>query len=95
MADIFVSYTSSDREWAHWIAQELTALHHEPHVHDWEIGPGEDIASWMEKRHNQADYVLRVVSPDYLNEDKAPFSTWERRAARGLSGDCAGSCDAA
>jgi hypothetical protein len=81
VADIFVSFTKSDRRWAHWIAQELTALHHEPHVHDWEIGPGEDIVGWMEKRHDQADYVLCVVSPDYLNEDKAPFSTWERRAA--------------
>ena len=81
MADIFVSYTKSDRQWAHWIAQELTALHHEPHVHDWEIGLGEDIVGWMEKRHDQADYVLCVVSPDYLSEDKAPFSTWERRAA--------------
>ncbi len=81
MADIFVSFTKSDQQWAHWIAQELTALHHEPHVHDWEIGPGEDIVGWMEKRHDQADYVLCVVSPDYLDEDKAPFSTWERRAA--------------
>jgi tetratricopeptide (TPR) repeat protein len=81
VADIFVSFTKSDQQWAHWIAHELTALDHEPHVHDWEIGPGEDIVGWMEKRHDQADYVLCVVSPDYLNEDKAPFSTWERRAA--------------
>ena len=81
MADIFVSFTKSDQKWAHWIAQELAALHHDPHVHDWEIGPGEDIVGWMEKRHDQADYVLCVVSPDYLNEEKAPFSTWERRAA--------------
>jgi TIR domain len=81
VADIFVSYTKSDRQWAHWIAQELTALHHEPHVHDWEIGLGEDIVGWMEKQHDEADYVLCVVSPDYLDEDKAPFSTWERRAA--------------
>ena len=72
MADIFVSFTKSDKQWAHWIAQELTALHHEPHVYDWEIGPGEDVVGWMEKRHEQADYVLCVVSPDYLNEDKAP-----------------------
>jgi hypothetical protein len=43
VADIFVSFSKSDRQWAHWIAQELTALDHEPHVHDWEIGPGEDI----------------------------------------------------
>jgi hypothetical protein len=81
VADIFVSFTKSDKQWAHWIAQELRALDHEPHVHDWEIGPGEDILGWMEKRHDQADYVLCVVSPDYLYEDKAPFSTLERRAA--------------
>jgi hypothetical protein len=81
MADIFVSFTKNDQQWAHWIAQELMALHHEPHVHDWEIGPGEDILGWMEKRHDQADYVLCVVSPDYLNENKAPFSTLERHAA--------------
>ena len=81
MAAIFVSFTKSDQKWAHWIAQELTALDHEPHVHDWEIRPGEDIVGWMEKRHDQADYVLCVVSPDYLNESKAPFSTLERRAA--------------
>jgi hypothetical protein len=81
VADIFVSFTKSDQQWAHWIAQELKALHHEAHVHDWEIGPSEDIVGWMEKRHDEADYVLCVVSPDYLNEDKAPFSTWERRAA--------------
>ena len=81
MADIFVSFTKSDQQWAHWIAQELTALDHEPHVHDWEIRAGADIVGWMEKRHEKADYVLCVVSPDYLNEDKAPFSTWERRAA--------------
>ena len=81
MADIFVSFTKSDQRWAHWIAQELTALDHEPHVHDWEIEPGEDIVGWMEKRHDQADYILCVVSRDYLDEGKAPFSTWERRAA--------------
>ena len=37
VADIFVSYTSSDRDWAFWIAKELEALGHAPHVHEWEI----------------------------------------------------------
>jgi TIR domain len=39
MADIFVSYTISDREWAYWIAKELEALGHTPHVHEWEVKP--------------------------------------------------------
>jgi hypothetical protein len=78
MADIFVSYTSSDRDWAMWIAKELKALGHRPHVHEWEIGAGDDIYAWMEIRHDAADHVLCVVSDEYL---KAPYSTLERNAA--------------
>ena len=78
MADIFVSYTSSDREWAHWIALELEKLGHVPHVHEWEIKGGDDIYEWMEKRHDASDRVLCVVSDEYF---KAPYSTLERNAA--------------
>jgi tetratricopeptide (TPR) repeat protein len=78
MADIFVSYTSSDRDWAFWIAQELETQGHVPHVHDWEIKGGDDIYAWMEQHHDAADHVLCVVSDDYL---KAPYSTLERHAA--------------
>ena len=78
MADIFISYTSSDRDWAFWVAKELQALGHVPHVHEWEIKGGDDIYAWMEQRHDAADHVLCVVSDDYL---KAPYSTLERNAA--------------
>src|SRR5437763_13647132 len=78
MADIFISYTASDREWAFWIAQELETLAHTPHVHEWEIKAGEDIYAWMEQRHDAADHVLCVVSDEYL---RAPYSTLERNAA--------------
>jgi tetratricopeptide (TPR) repeat protein len=78
VADIFVSYTSTDREWAHWIGKELLVLGHLPHIHEWEIGAGDDIYAWMEARHDAADHVLCVISDDYL---KAPYSTLERNAA--------------
>ncbi len=78
MADIFVSYTSSDREWAQWIALELEKLGHVAHVHEWEIKGGDDIYAWMVKRHDAADHVLCVFSDEYL---RAPFSTLERNAA--------------
>ena len=78
VADIFVSYTSSDREWAQWIATDLHTLGHVPHVHEWEIGPGDDIVAWMEQRHAAADHVLCVVSPEYLN---AAYSMLEHNAA--------------
>jgi tetratricopeptide (TPR) repeat protein len=78
MADFFISYTSSDRYWAHWIGKELMALGHVAHVHEWEIEGGGDIYGWMEKRLDAADHVLCVISDEYL---KAPFSTLERNAA--------------
>jgi TIR domain len=71
MAGIFVSYTSSDREWEFWIAKELNTLRHLPHVHYWEIKSSDD--GWMEQRHDAADHVLCVISDDYL---KAPYSRW-------------------
>jgi tetratricopeptide (TPR) repeat protein len=78
VADIFISYTSSDREWAFWIAKELNALGHTSHVHDWEIEGSGDIYGWMEEHHDAADHVLCVISDDYL---RAPYSTLERHAA--------------
>jgi hypothetical protein len=79
LADIFVSYTSSDREWAFWIAQELVRLGHVPHIHEWEVESGQNIAAWMEERHDKADHTLFVISRAYL---AAPYSSWERTAAQ-------------
>jgi tetratricopeptide (TPR) repeat protein len=78
VADIFVSYTSKDREWAFWIGQELLNLGHTPRIHEWEISAGGNIPRWMSERHDSADHILCVVSEAYL---KAPYSSWERQAA--------------
>jgi TIR domain len=48
MADIFLSYTSSDRDWTFWIGRELEAIGHVPHVDDWEIKGSDDTYVWME-----------------------------------------------
>jgi hypothetical protein len=80
MAEIFVSYTKSDRDWAFWLAAELKELGHAPHIHEWEINAGDDIYAWMEARHDAADHVLCVVSDDYLKETNF-YSQLERRAA--------------
>jgi hypothetical protein len=79
MADIFVSYTSSDRDWAFWIGHELDDLGHRPHIHEWEVSGGANIMAWMEAQTDAADQVLCVVSEKYL---KAPYSSWERGAAQ-------------
>jgi hypothetical protein len=78
VADIFVSYTSDDRNWAFWIGQELLKLGHAPRIHEWEIPAGGNIPRWMGERHQSADHILCVTSNAYLT---APFSSWERQAA--------------
>jgi tetratricopeptide (TPR) repeat protein len=85
---IFISYTSADRYWAHWIAWQLREVGHEPFVHDWEVGAGENIAGWMEDRFRQADCLIGVFSDAYCT---AAFSQSERWSAfwqdpRGRSG---------
>jgi TIR domain len=79
VADVLVSYTSVDRDWAFWIGQELEKLRHTARVHEWEIDAGGDIAKWMEERLQNADFVLCVVSAVYLEKD---YSGLERRAAQ-------------
>jgi TIR domain len=79
VANIFISYTSADRDWAFWIGHELEALGHTPHVHEWEISGGGNIIAWMEDKHHDADHILCVVSTAYL---KAPYSSFERQAGQ-------------
>jgi tetratricopeptide (TPR) repeat protein len=79
MANIFISFTSGDRQWAFWIGQELEKLGHVPRIHDWEISAGGDIAKWMDESLDKADHCLLVVSKAYLTK---PYSSWERRAAQ-------------
>src|ERR1044072_6748158 len=78
LVKIFISYTSSDKEWAQWIGWELKQAGHQPFIHDWEIGAGENIAGWMEQRFKQADRLIGVFSDLYC---KAAFSQSERWAA--------------
>ena len=87
MADIFVSYTSKDRDWAFWIGQELLNLGHTPHVHEWEIGGGEDIYGWMRQGIEAADHMVCVTSAGYLT---AEHSMQERNAALFKSAKCTG-----
>jgi tetratricopeptide (TPR) repeat protein len=80
VAEIFVSYTSDDKGWADWIGLELEKLGHEARLFDWEVSGGGNVAKWMVDRHDEADHVLCVVSPSYLDKTKR-YSEWERLGA--------------
>jgi TIR domain len=79
VADIFVSYTSSDQAWAFWIGHELSTLGHEPHIHEWEVRGGDNIMAWMQERFDNAHHVMCIFSKKYL---VASYSAWERDAAQ-------------
>src|SRR5262245_54498401 len=76
MADIFVSYTSSDRDWAFWIGQELEELGHKAHIHEWEISGGGNVMAWMTARADAAAHVLCVVSEKYFEGALFEFGTY-------------------
>lgn len=64
---IFVSYTSSDLPWAEWIAWELKAKGYETKLAAWHFRPGQDFIAEMHKATTEADFILAVLSPEYLN----------------------------
>jgi hypothetical protein len=75
---IFISYTSRDRNWAHWIGVTLRDNGYTPFVHEWEVGAGENLARWMDESIEAADRMLGVFTDAYV---KALFSSSERWAA--------------
>jgi TIR domain len=74
---IFISYTSHDRDWAHWIGVTLRDNGYSPFVHEWEVGAGENIARWMDESIAAADRLLGVFTDAYI---RALFSSSERWA---------------
>ncbi len=75
---LFLSYSSSDRDWAHWIGVTLRDAGHEVFVHEWEVAAGENIPAWMERKLEAADKMVGVFSPAYV---EAVHSNAERWAA--------------
>jgi hypothetical protein len=75
---IFISYTSSDREWAYWIGVTLRDAGYVPLVHEWEIPGGGHIARWMDEGLQAADRLLGVFTDAYT---KALYSNSERWSA--------------
>ena len=64
MADVFISYSRKDIEFAQRIHQELEARNHEPWV-DWQDIP--PTAEWLDEVYagiQAADTFLFIISPD-------------------------------
>jgi hypothetical protein len=66
-ADFFVSYTSSDRAWAEWIAWQLEAEGYRVVVQSWDFRPGRDFVQQMHQVVEEAQRTVAVLSPAYLD----------------------------
>ncbi|WP_300396772.1 tetratricopeptide repeat protein [Henriciella sp.] len=94
MARIFISFTSSDRPWAHWIGHELISMGHEVRIHDWEQGGvgGGNFRDWMSVQLRECDYTLCLVSPEYFDSSKTDSADELRTAAHRASSERSDFC---
>src|SRR4051812_11631239 len=84
--DFFVSYTQVDREWAEWIAWELTEAGYGVFVQAWDIAAGHDFVHEMQAALQRAARMVAVLSRAYL--ERSPFGEAEWRSA--FAGDPSG-----
>jgi hypothetical protein len=78
MAELFVSYTKPDRTWAEWIAYTLEAIGYACIIQAWDFRPGANFVVEMQEGLKQAERMIAVLSPAYL---QATFPAPEWAAA--------------
>lgn len=85
---IFISYAHEDREWVEKLGKHLAVLKRR-YVESWtdsEILPGDSWNEEIRRKLNEADVILLLVSPDFLNSEfiyneELPVA-WKRHKAR-------------
>src|SRR5258708_1794886 len=73
--DFFISYTSSDRQWAEWIAMQLDQAGYTLFIQAWDFRPGSNFVAEMDNAAKRAERTVLVLSPAYLESDFA-FAEW-------------------
>jgi hypothetical protein len=64
--DFFISYTSADRQWAEWIAWQLTQNGYEVVIQAWDFRPGTNFVEQMNRALAQSKTTIGVLSAAYL-----------------------------
>lgn len=73
--DFFISYTSTDRSWAEWIAWHLEEAHYSVIIQAWDFRPGSNFIAEMDKATRLAERTIAVLSPKYFESDYT-FVEW-------------------
>ncbi len=67
MKDFFISYSSTDQQWAEWIAWCLEEEGYTSVLQAWDFRPGSNFILEMHKAAADAKRTIAVLSPNYLN----------------------------
>lgn len=78
--DFFVSYTSADVDWAHWIAWELEDAGHTVLLQDWDFVAGSNWQFAMDRGLTDCERIIAVLSPAYL---RSLYGRQEAHVAQG------------
>ena len=65
--DFFISYTSTDRPWAEWIAWQLEEVGYQVMIQAWDFVPGSHWVNQMHQAVQQSARTLAVLSDEYAN----------------------------
>ncbi len=74
--DFLISYASTDRGWAEWIAATLEAERYQTHLTAWDVRPGANLVLALDEATRQADRTLLVLSEAYLAADDETYPEW-------------------
>src|SRR6266446_2060793 len=65
--DFYISYNSSDQNWAEWIAWQLEEAGYSTILQAWDFRPGSSFVLEMDKATKEAKRTIVVLSPHYLD----------------------------
>jgi tetratricopeptide (TPR) repeat protein len=65
--DFFISYSSADRRWAEWIAWQLEQAGYSVALPTGDVRPGENFAQSIHEAISDAERIIVLLSPDYLD----------------------------
>lgn len=65
--DFFISYTSSDEDWATWIAETLEKNNYTTIIQAWDFRAGGSFINYMNEAINNSKKIILVLSKEYLN----------------------------
>ena len=70
---VFISYSHDDAEWVHKFAEALRKQHIQVWLDDWEIKPGDPIATATEAGLRSSDAIVSVLTESNVRRPKVAF----------------------